>query len=465
MAWYKRILNLFIKSKVDIVNRESVASIRSLNSSGKDADALKQDTKIQPELAARIYDQSPYVLAGVKKVASAIASLDLNVYAVKNNVRKPVYNGYPYKTLQYINPHTTPYEFKYSVAAWLALTGEAFIVITKSKDSKQQIYLEVLNNQYIEKVAGTDRPVSQIKYVIPGVNDANPLVYDSDSFIHIKTFNPKNSYDGHCPLVAIENDIAIERYMKTGLESSLKKVNNISAVVTVPSTTSEDEMSTVATELESKSQHYGNGHKTLVVKEGTTYEPVKPITLPMNYEESKVFEVSENSIGMVMGVPIALLKGDSTSDKLIEQEAVMWKNTIIPLVQLIEEQLTKFLAVPENASYRIEFDISQVEALSLYKLERTRMQVAKVMTGINTVNEVRVENGNEEYTDSETKDFGTLPKPVYDAMIAEQQQNVGVSASLSLPGSEGGRDQSSSGEAQMIDTTGTKTIVDDIIKL
>lgn len=465
MSWYSKIVNYFVKSKIDELNRESVTGFSRSVASGGNPDGLKQASDITPLTASRIYDKSPYVLSATKKIASAVASLDLKVYKLAKDVRTPVYRGYPYKTLKYINPSTTPYEFKYAIATWLVLCGEAFIAIQESKDSKNQIYLEVLNNKFVQKIAGTDTPVVGIKYVIPGVNDDKPVIYNREQFIHIKTFNPSNHWDGHCDLVALDSDISIERYMKYGLESALKKVNNITAIVTVPANTSDDELSTISQELESKGSGYGNGHRTLVVKEGVTYDDIKSTNLPMSYEESKIFEISEGAHSMVLGVPLALLQGDSASDKLIELEAVMWKNTILPMLILIQEQLTKFLAVPENEDYIVEFDTSKIEALSLYKLEQTRMQVAQVMTGIKSPNEVRIDNGDDEYTE-EAEDFGKLPKPVYDNKIAIDQANSGgASASLGLPGTQGGRDQSSTGEAQMVDTTGQKDILADLTKI
>ena len=460
MAWYSGLTNILSrKSKIDELQRTSGVGVRVLDVPEGSINNLEQKSKIKPRTAALLYSQSPYVNAAANIIAGSIASLDLNVYLEDaNGVRKKIRKGYPYKTLMYINEEMTPYQFKFAIASWLVLSGEAFIGIsTKKINGKKELILEVLDNQYVTVEAGTQSRVESITYSLS--NEQEGVRFEKGAFIHIRTFAPDDYWRGHCNLNALEYDIAIERYLKKGLNGAFSKINNIQAILYVPQDMPDDEVSTIYTEINNKFSGYATSFKILVARDNIKYENTKVNNLPMGFEETKVLETSERAHAMVLGVPIGILEGSSGEDKLIELESLMWKKTIIPMTKLIQESLTKHLAQRENVNYVIEFDTSDVEALSLYKLERTRMQVARVITGLRTPNEERISDGEQPYSDTVGEGFGSIPRPVYDNQVQLEQSGMNISPSLSMPGTQGGRrDQSSTGEAQMIDVSGQKML-------
>lgn len=423
----------------------------------------KQPGEIQPEIAARIYANSPFVNAAVRILADQLSSVPLRVYVQERtgSKRKEKTIGQPFAMLDWVNPHMTKSQLIVNTVSWLKLAGNAFWAIEPTPDEYRNIApsewsIYPMNPQFVKIMPDPETGINYYRYEVNG----KKVDFDESRVIHFKNFSPYDHWWGHSDLNSLSFDMQVERYAKKQISTYYANAAVINGVVMIPEAVHEDEVRKIKKELFYQHQGSRNAHRVLVLTEGIKYEPFK--TDQKDVGSVPVLENSAQAHAMVLGVPLPLLTGSTGSGQskdLLQYESLMWKQTLIPLAKLISETLTKRLAVPFGMKIQqrvaIEFDFTKIAALRKEQLDWTRADVADVMSGIKSLNEVREERGNlEPYGEDVVEDFLNGPLSV---ALAKFQ----ASTSLSLPGSEGSpRDQSSNGETQHVDTSGKKDILD-----
>jgi HK97 family phage portal protein len=434
--------------KKSVVDRAHVSELgANAQRRGLDEAIAEQIGQITPDMAARIYSRSPYVNAAVRIVAGSLADVPLKVYMkARSGVDKEEkLTGQPYQLLDWGNSFLTKSQLIENTASWLMLCGNAFWTIEKTPDKYKDICpLSVypLNPRFLKIVPDPETHTRAYIYEV----GSEKIWIPEDRVIHFKNFSPLDHWHGHSSLNALEVDIQIERYGKTRLSQYFAQASVLSGVLTMQQDPEDDEIRKIKREFHSQHAGSRNAYRIMVLTNGMEYEP-----LSTNLGEENSVNILEQSLDIhatVLGVPTPILTGKSQGAKaMIEAEALMWKKTIIPLGTLIAQTITKKLAYPISTRLCVEFDYKKVAALSLLELDRTRVLVAKIMSGHITPNESRINEDLKPY-DGDNAEFGDTPSPKWNL-----DQQALVSPSLSLPGSQGGRDQSDSGEAQMADTT------------
>lgn len=444
-----------VKGLVDRVHFNSVALLDGADLSVAEA-FPGQQTTMKADYASLVYNQSPYVNAAIRIIAGSLSSVPLNVYMKERtgSQKKPKLTGEPQNLLNWVNPQMTQGQLVEYTASWLLLNGNAYWAIEETPreyrdNSAWSIY--PMNPMYVTIRPDPDTGVNGYFYK----KGREGIFIPENRVIHFRNFSTDDYWYGSPILSSLKTDLDIERLSKRQLANFFKHAAVISGVLNVQQDLSDDEVRKMRKDFFSKHGGASNAHRLLILTNGMTYEPLKS-----NVNESNSVPIIDQTLGihaMVMGVPVPVLLGDTDGSKLIEAEALMWKKTIIPLGNLIGQTITKQLAMPLSNRLIVSFDYSNVEALRLQDLDRTRVEVAHVIAGIRTPNEIRSErNWGDIPEDSDT--WGDSPTPVYNL------ENQPVSPSLSLPGSRGGRDQSSSGEAEMADTTARRSVDYELMK-
>lgn len=443
--------NIFFRGKSAVERTEIQGLSVSMASLGEYGitDAIPRNpSEVTPELAAGIFAVSPYVNACTRIIADAVACTPIQVIQKTRSDGKEtvLVKGVLADLFSWINPSMTLHQFLSDVASWLVIKGDAYIAIepTSTEYTKiSPVSLYPMNPQYISIVPDPDTHVDRYIYTVNG----KKAMFDKDKVIHIRNWNPYNHWFGYSSLNSLQYDIQMERFAKKQTGNFYANAATVSGVLSIAGESSDDEIRKLKREFNYQYSGARNSHRVLILTEGMQYEPIKSFGIENN--SVPILEETLKNHAMVLGVPVPILSGDSSN--ILEYERLMWKRTIIPMQSLIESTLTKMLC-PTDSRYliRIAFDRSNVEALRTEDLDRTRVDVALVQAGIYTINEVRRDRKMPEFTDSKIKEFADTPMPLW------MQENPAVSASLTLPGSRGGRDQSANGEAQMIDQTGKR---------
>lgn len=424
--------------------------------------------EITVELAAKIYKRSPYINASIRLIADQASIVPFGVFRrnAKNNELTPVFRGEPYNMLRWVNPNMSFSEFISYITAWYKLIDNAFCVVEEtptSVKSPSKFSIYPLNPMYIKIVPDPDLGYKGIIYDVNG----KKIFYPRDRIIHFKNFSPDNHWWGCANLEALGVDIQIERFGKKQAQNYFSNAAMISGVLKVPAELNEDEVGRLEKMFYQNHSGAKNAYRVMVLTEGMEYDALKSSLSESN--TTPIIDQSLHTFAAVFGVPISLLHGetDQHSNDLVDTEAWFWKKTMIPLLNKIADVMTKKLAYPIADDLVLLPDLRSIDSLRIHNLDKTRVDVARASTGLNTPNEIRTDRGEPPHEDEE---FGNTPFPVWQAKQQEKMavqaqeaaaEQAKATASLSLPADKK-RNQSKTGEAQMVDTSAKKSI-DDIV--
>ena len=106
----------------------------------------------------------------------------------------------------------------------------------------------------------------------------------------------------------------------------------------------------------------------------------------------KGLQWSLEDVSRVYGVPPPLLSDyeHATFANINTAEKLFWRNTMVPEMKFIEEQLSeKLLPHLDYPDLRVEFDLSEIEALQEDEDSRVERESKLLDRGLLTINEVR----------------------------------------------------------------------------
>ena len=439
---------------------------------------LNYDSPMTAEMLVRAYTSSPLVSKLIGIGADAFAQLPMRTMmrerkANGRSVQK--FSGMPYELLEWVNPSMTPFEIKRSVYSWRRLLGNAYWALEWTSPeyaSACPMSIYPLNPMFVRIVPDPETGVKSYLYQV----GADKIIIPADRVIHFKSFNPRDHWLGNPDAASLFFDIQIERYSKRQVRNYHANASMISGVLASEQEVGEPELKRLRREFREQNSGSNNAYRVLVLEKGMKYTPI-PAANGDQFLEARLAAVADTH-SMVLGVPMGLAIGKVEKGvKIIELESLMFKQNIRPFAEEIGEVLSKHLCTNVNGMLTdrgissrvyIDFSFADVDALRLHDLDRVRTEVALVLGGLRTPNQIAVARGWETYDVNALVEalknglasFGDVPTPVYLQLFAQLQAMASAEASpsLSLPGSQGGRDQSGDGEAQMLDPTGTRSL-------
>lgn len=432
--------------------------------SGKDNKEMlvRNNSYITSDDAARMYINSPIAHAATDIVANLLSLVPLRVYQTSVDQKatpKIIKRGYPFELLDWVNPNMTPTMLIQNTVSWMMLDGNAFWAIeptpTKCLGYAPEYSIYPLNPRFVRIQPDPDTGVKCIVYEVNGQR----IYYPYDKVIHFRGFNPIDHWYGNSRMNSLVYDMQIERHAKKEIRQRFQQGTVIDGVIAMTKEIGSDEFLKLKKEFREQYAGAKNSHRLLLLEQGMTFTAVNP-----RAAEQGVMELLQGPIAdahsMVFGVPLSVLLGMTKDmrDSKGQDAFMMWNKTIMPIGQIIEEMLTKKMCRPLKKRLYIGFDYRNVAAVQIYKFDKSRTDVAYKNSGLRTINEIRADNGEDPLNDAEhgagATEMGNMPAPLWESKYGKPL--TGASASMTLDGSEGGRDQSATGEAQLIDETGTR---------
>ena len=452
-----------VKIEKGLTTRAQIGLAGVINGEATIGEALTSNgvKLLKGESIAKAYTNSPYICGAVNAISDYASSVPWRVTQTIDGTKQDAPDQVITKLLRWCNELQTPSEFKAYLTSWLSLYDEVHIAIEKTPREYAEISpisIYVLVPQYVNKVpTGDKKSIKGYSYEVPGLD---PIFFKTDEVISIKGFSPGEVgyLGGQSNLNALQTDIMVERYAQRKNANFFKQAATISGILTSESEMDAEEIYRIKEELRTQQESGINNYRILVLTKGMEYTPLNDKGTSVN-SDITLIENSRDNHAMVLGVPLALLLGESTDPNI---EFLFWSKTLKPMLNKIAEAFTKhfYHKLAKSIDYEVEFDYRQITALMIHDLNNARINVAYINSGILTPNEARARLGFAPHSEDDFGGFkfGAMPIPVFTAEVGKLQTALG-SPSLSTTGSEGGRDQSATGEAQMIDTSGKKKLV------
>ena len=337
---------------------------------------------------------SPSVYAAVKLRADALTRPPLRVYrqdtspgGAGSDRRATVSPSHPVaRLLERVNPWHTRTDLWRATETHLCLWGAAFWAIERGEDGEPELWPLRPDRM----VVIPDRRQYVRGFVYRGV--AEPVAYTPDEILWLRYFNPLEELAGLSPLAParLSADMGHE-----GLSFNRHLLRNSARpdfLLLTNHELNETELEEFYARWETRYQGAGNAHRPAVA---SAVRDVK--TLGLSHRDIDFIQGlrwSLEEVSRAYGVP-KLLLGDferATYANVQASERMFWRNTIVPEVRFLEEQLNRML-LPKLGypQLTVEFDLSAIEALQEDENNRVQRESALLDRGVLTINEVRRE--------------------------------------------------------------------------
>ena len=359
-------------------------------------DRLKETTGVGQDWARTVYGDyyatSVPIYAAIKVRSDALARAPVSVLRPSSSStgrvlrqKEPVDEAHPIQhLLNRVNRWYSRGELWRATEIYLNLWGSAFWALERDEQGQWEIW-----PLRPDRVRIIPHKQNYIKgYVYSGL--AGPVAYASDEMVCIRYFNPMEEYAGLSPVAPLRLSADM------GLES-LKFNRNFFRNSAQPDVIFTTDESMTDEEVEDFYQRWGkryrgpaNAHRPAIA---SFIKEIK--TLGFNQRDMEFIQGlrwSLEDVSRVYGVPTPLLSDlqRATYSNINVAERLFWRNTMVPEMKFLEEQLNeKLMPRLGYPDLRIEFDLSAIEALQETETEMVDREAKLLDRGVLTINEVR----------------------------------------------------------------------------
>jgi HK97 family phage portal protein len=319
----------------------------------------KKDTKW--DIATAInegYNASAAVYTCVEKRAKLVSSAP---WVVKRKLPDGTFETLPDHPLQKLidmpNPGTSWLEVMYEVSQQLDLAGNAYMSEIKAGVSGLPTQLWLLPSQYIKIKPGNVNLIDGYEYQESSAKKFNIM---ADDMIQLKLPNPNSRYFGQPTLMAAGRATDIDRESGIWQKNSLENRGVVDLHVEVPDTMQPDQIDALKVSIKEKQTGSANAREPWITS--GKINQLGQTAIEMDFVNSRKAVWAE--ICAVFGMSMSVL-GFTENVNLAngaEQQKALWVNSIIPMLELIKQQLNAQLST-EFDGVILDYDLSNIEAL------------------------------------------------------------------------------------------------------
>lgn len=252
-------------------------------------------------------------------------------------------------------------EFISSICGYLALNGEAFIIIRKNTVGENAGIslpaLIVVNPKNVSEV--TDQNTGELK----GWNIGKESYLPEDVIV-IKDFNPENPHRGLSPALPLENEMAIDYF--SILYNKKFFENDATPGVTLESEKSltEDQIKQLREQWNEGSRGVNRAFLARVLNGGIKLKPMTQSHKEMDFVEQK--KLVRDEITGNWRVPKSLFNvTDQINYATFQgQMKMFWQYQICPMLRKVEDSINMAYMARFMKAYKIGFDFKNVPAFS-----------------------------------------------------------------------------------------------------
>ena len=192
--------------------------------------------------------------------------------------------------------------------------------------------------------------------------DIEPL----PSVLHMALFHPMDDHYGMAPLEAAQTSLDIHNAAGEWNKALLDNAARPSGALVYSAAgqnLTQDQFERLKSELEDNFSGASNAGRPMLLEGGLDWKTIALSPRDMDFIEAK--NAAARDIALAFGVPPMLLgiPGDNTYANLAEANRALWRQTLIPLVVRVAEELTNWLS-PAFGGAVVKPDFDGVEALA-----------------------------------------------------------------------------------------------------
>jgi len=252
-----------------------------------------------------------------------------------------------------------------AVYAYLQTAGNAYLQAGMVDGEVRAIF--GLRPDRMKVVAGADGWPVGYDYTAGGRTirlrgDGEPVA----PVLHLALFHPLDDHYGMAPLEAAQTSLDIHNASAQWNKALLDNAARPSGALVYSGGgqgLTEDQFSRLKEELEQNFTGAGNAGRPMLLEGGLDWKTIALSPRDMDFIEAR--HAAARDIALAFGVPPMLLgiPGDNTYANLAEANRALWRQTLIPLVVRVAEELSNWLS-PGFGGAVVTPDFDGVEALA-----------------------------------------------------------------------------------------------------
>lgn len=364
------------------------------------------------------------------------------------------------------NKFTTKNEFISLLIIDLLTAGDYYVYI----DSDQDLSALAIANEHQDENGGKDDPWGRLRtalavnahikamYRIPpsmikpvadketgGLagyvlqTDRGNFAFDCAEIIHVRLPNPNDQYIGLSPLIPAFKSVLLDRFSTEHMVRFYKSGARLGGIITTDKALNKEQLGRFQRTFEANYTGRHNHHRTLVLPPGMKYEQVE-----QNPAETALLDFCRYNREAILAVyrvpPIKLgIMDNANYANARVQLKLFFTQTVKKYIDLVQDGFNTHPAMLlDNRTYRIQFDLSNVEELQEDIKEKATAAAEMLKAGA-TVDEVReavwkkgpIDGGNQSpvVVEMEAKKRGSQP-PLFQNLSAPQATETKITTEL-----------------------------------
>lgn len=308
----------------------------------------------------------------VNKIAKAIAGVKFTIYEKREEGLREL-EEHPYQQIfNETNPQTSWTQFVELVMIDYLITGNMYIRKVEGTNRKM-LYLYRLNPLMISKEKERYRYGSE--------------VIESSEVMHLMIPNPYDETKGLSPLLVGAPIIEVINNAEKWNANLLKKEGRASGILKVKGHLTAEQREAIREEFRQKYLGYGSIGSPIVAEGDVEWIPLSYSPKEMDWVNSE--RLSLIKICAIYGVPPELVfeVEHKTYSNYREARKAFYQETVLPILDIFCNALTKFLSMGENLL--ILYDKDDIESLKEEQGELWKRAIEGWQSGLLTLNEAR----------------------------------------------------------------------------
>ena len=256
-----------------------------------------------------------------------------------------------------------------SVISHLLLCGDAYVEAVSLEGEPRELH--TLRPERMRALSGSDGWTEAYEYRV----GASVTRYDQRAeplapILHLKLFNPLDDHFGLSPLepaaAAIDLHNAATAWNKALLDNAARPSGALIYRGPEGAGLSDDQVERLKEELEAQFSGAANAGRPLLLDGGLDWRPMSLSPQEMDFLAAK--NAAAREIALAFGVPPMLLgiPGDATYANYAQANVAFWRQTVIPLLSRVMQQIAGWLAPAYgSAALTLTPDLDAVEALAV----------------------------------------------------------------------------------------------------
>ena len=298
---------------------------------------------------------------------------------------QPVGAGHPLQQLMdQVNPWDTRGDLWRATEIYLSLWGSAYWALEKSDSGRWEIW--PLRPDLVSVIPDKNQYIRGFVYM--GAN--GPVAYAAEEVVWLRYFNPMEEFAGLSPVAPIRMAVDMGKDALRFNRNFLRNSAQPDFVLLTNETMTDNEVEDFYNRWEARYRGPANAHRPAIASFVRDIKTLGISHRDMDFIQGLRWSLEE--VSRAYGVPKPLLSDleRATFSNINAAERIFWRNTMLPEMRFIEENLNRML-LPRlgYGDLVVQFDSRSVEALREDENSRVTWESQLLDRGVLTINEVR----------------------------------------------------------------------------